>query len=564
MKSFKTALIMVLLLLSITVTLKAAEDFDILDMLPAFTGKVKCNFSGLEKTFKNYAVTAAAMVGQADKNLVTDFVSKYRDGGGPLKLVDNAQGGYDTIIFSRAAAFYLAGTQAVVQQNRVVAFWCFAEAASRNAHSAMFLNNAAFALIEFGYLDDALKALQCANFLAPDFISPYINLGKVLGSLGRWAEAAENYNTGFQKFANNPHYLWRAANAYKNAKKLSQAWNLGNVGNSAFPGVYDWDGFINSLNYQPPIHQSGCGWCYECAVDPRCDALEIKINQYLSERGIARANYFTVYHSISEQIEANFLSQCAPASSISVECQKYNPYWCCFYSFYTTTMPFIAAKITAHYVNDKNKVQFYINCNKDFLDKAMADYQAALPYLSTIQSSHIYCLIDSNDDYNTWISYLMSYDWCCARDVQFEYAALPGMLKTCLTDTYNANHQVDPVSYNHNMSNAGYGEWVATGHTVTSLEKQFCLTAFCFGYDALSGDFSFEVGAGFAGKLTYNPFSGDTAVNLGVGLKLGAGFSSAGGHVWVRMSQQEMGVEARVNLGPYEGGAFYGHENVSQ
>jgi tetratricopeptide (TPR) repeat protein len=570
MKSFKTALIMLLLLFSVTVALKAAEDFDILDMLPAITGKVKCNFSGLEKTFKTYAVTAAAMVDPADKALVADYVSKYPEGGDPPTLTDNSQGGYDQNIPSRAAAFYLTGVQAVIQQNRVVAFWCFTEAASRNAHSPIFLNNAAFALIEFGYLDDALKALQCANSLAPDFVSPYINLGKVLVLLGRCAEAAKHYNTGFLKFPNNPHYLWRTANAYKCAVNLSQAWGLGNLGKLMFPGLYDWDGFINSLNYTPPAPYlpTDCPNQGSCQPGTAGGDLLQRISQYATDMLAGRQNYMaTVEIPALNQADEKWLS-CINANDACTnlcQWQYYNHYYQCGYYCCTMDCTISVAGCMISYDSLKISIlsqamSFHLSKVQEYLDKAMADYQASLPSLTNEQANFILCFFNSYNDTSTLINNYNADITKYQKDIQAMNSSIASATASCAAEKISCSGG-DP-KYTYLTSNAAYIDWVTTGHVTTALEPKYCLTVFCFSYDAVSGNFGFEVGAGLAAKFTRNAFTGETAINLGVGLKMGAGMSSIGGNAWIKLSPNQVGVEAKLNAGPAKVGYFYGAERM--
>jgi tetratricopeptide (TPR) repeat protein len=570
MKSLKTALVMLVILVSVSLTLGAAENYDILDMIPAILGKSGCSFSDLEKKFKNYAVTAAALVDPADKIPVANFVSAYPEGGAPPTLTSNAQGGYDQNIPSRAAAYYIAGVQAMAQQNRVVAFWCFAEAASRNVHSAMFLNNAAFALIEFGHLQDALQALQCANSLAPDFISPYINLGKVLVLLGRCAEAAEYYNNGFLKFPNNPHYLWRAVNAYKCAGKLPQAWGLGTFGKGVFPGIYDWDAFIASLNYTPPTSYppTNCPNQGSCPPGTTCGNLQQKISQAAAEMQAARENYLDkVEIPALNQADEKWLSCINSTSACGNICvgNFYNPYYQCGY--YCCQMDCTISGSSCMISYDSLKISilsqamsFHLSTIQNYMDKAMADYQASLPGLTDEQANFILCFINSYNDTSTTINNYNSSITTYQNNVVRMNSDIASATTSCAAEKISCSGG-DP-QYNSFTSNARYMDWVTTGHVTTGLEPKYCLTVFCFSYDAISGNFGFEVGAGVAAKFTRNAFTGETALNLGVGLKMGAGMSSIGGSVWVKMSPTVQGVEAKVNFGPAKVGYFYGAERL--
>jgi tetratricopeptide (TPR) repeat protein len=559
MKSLKTCLFMLLILTCLTLAIKAADEFDILGLIPAISGKSKCNFASLKQMFSNYAGNAAAQVAPADKILVTNYVSKYPEGGEPPTLIDNALGGYDTIIPSRAAAFYLAGVQAVIQQNRVVAFWCFSEAAWRNPQSPLFLNNAAFALIEFGYLADALKALQCANSLALDFVSPYINLGKVLALLGRCAEAAEHYNTGFLKFPTNPHYLWLAANAYKCAGKLPQGWGLGTMGKALFPGVYDWDSFLTSLNYTPPTQTYNCP-DPGCMQPSACYNLSQKITQSAAEMSAARGNYMVnVEMPALDQADVKWWD-CVQANGACVAyCQAQSPpILCCTTDCELIVAPCVSSSDSLKISTLSQARSFHLARLNEFLNTAMAEYQASLPNLTAEQADFILCIINSFNDttyiINNYNSDIKKYQ----NDIQRQNSDVATAIKSCAY----AKNDSDPVKYQYLPSNAGYIDWVTTGHVTTGLEPKYCLTAFCFGYDAISGDFSFEVSAGLAAKYTRNAFTGDSAVSLGVGLKLGVGLSSIGGNAWVKLSPKQVGVEAKLNAGPAKVGYFYGAEHL--
>lgn len=574
-------LILGLTLTAVTIAAQAQDnddDFDILLMLPAIIGASQscnptinptiiepsqsCNFASLKQMFKNYADKAAALVAPADKTLVINYVSEYTEGGAPLEITDNPQGYFDHIIPSRAAAFYLAGVKAVTQQNRVVAFWCFSEAAWRNPRSPMFLNNAAFALIEFGYLKDALKALQCANSLAPDFISPYINLGKVLDLLGRCAEAAEHYYTGFSKFPNNPHYLWLAASAYKCAGNLFNAWSLGQNGKVSFPGVYDWDGFLSSLNYTPPIQPNDCGTSPSCQSSVTCANLAVKIQQYANEMGANSYNYIINVHNLAySKIGDEEVASRVPYYENFENC-RYQPganVDCCLYQFVADTFP--------SRVKSKNDTRdlfydlydFKMDLVQGYLKKAMADYQGALPSLTEEQASYLLCLINSHDGTTYVVNELNNSIIGYQRNMLACYDDLSSSNAECIESSNAYNPSPD---YAHNLSNANYVKWITTGHVTTGLGPEFCLTVVCFHADAISGNYGFSVNAGGAIKFTRNAFTGDAALNLGIGLKMGVGMANIGGGAWVKFSRRQIGVEAKVNFGPVERGYFYGAERL--
>ena len=562
MKVLKTSLIMLAILVSLTLALRAAQDFDILDFLPAISRSgSKCNFTGLKQMFTQYANDAAAKVVAADKLQVVNFVSLYPEGGAPPTLTVNSQGESSLQIPSRAAAYYLAGVEAVQQGSRFLALWCFTEAAWRNPGSAMFLNNAAFALIEFGYLADARTALECAKSLEPDYVPVYTNLGKALVGLGFYGAAGESYEEAFTRFPNNSDNCRLAAEAYKKAGMLSQAYALGKMGKTLFPTKFDWDSFLNSLNFHPDS---------ECIFPD-----DIFSNAFAM-------NLFEQIDQIRMEMHREWESQTAKQHDTAMyawytwlpNCEAANPYNC----GYDDDCCIAKSNIYSMRCDIKARTDI-INSIDECAGSAPIIFNKYLKRAGSLLNDNKGKLEDSH--YNC-ILCVLNYNFCVTSLDSFtEDISLGTYEKGVNIERIRIDLQsiaeswtkcigagvIDPDVGYGNLSRAGLGytEWLLTGMGKVGVTSKYCAGVFCMTFDSVNKTFGFEATTGLAVKVTYSPLNGAIGLHLGVGWGDGIGSLNLGGAAYVKFefdklgsAPKKIGVEGEINISHYKGGGFYG------
>jgi tetratricopeptide (TPR) repeat protein len=546
MKKAKPVLAMILLLSFLSLALHAYGDLDILDFLPAMVSKSKCNFAGLRQMFLNYAQQAAALVDPGDKTQVLSYVNLYPEGKDPPQVTETATGDYDVQVTCKAAAFYVIGAKAVLQGNRKVAFWCFCEAARRNPAEPIFLNNGAFVLVDFGYFADARKALECAQSLAPDFNSVYVNLGAALSGLGNFAAAAENYKKAYYNFPNNGEYLRLAAQAYKSAGMADQAYILGQMGLNSFPDLLDWNAFLTSLNYPPPEPPS-CPNESACLYDPNCWNFSLSdqflpgliwgnaMDQYSKTvYNPADDNAWAVYGSCSDSVLQSKRAcpdDCCRARMDTVSDQCFLSYRC---TVYMLDLDYYAYSHAA-WAADCTQVENNLN------QKQGQFTSAQFAYLQCFQKN-----------------YIASQTAAMAQD---EAAQLAGDLSEIENSSNNVSVDANWADMICSLSNA-YRQWLLTGHATNAFEPTFCLAILCFSYDTVSNNVGVSVSFGPSLKLTYDPFTHKMGLGLGLGLKIGAGPYNLGAAIWLKLDPSKVGVEPKANFGFSKIGYFLGYEQI--
>jgi tetratricopeptide (TPR) repeat protein len=548
MKTAKTVLAMLLLLACISLSVKAYGDFDLLDYFPAIIVQPKCNFARLGQMLLNYAQQAGAGVSANDKAQVLNYVTQFPEGKDPPKVVDTGTG-YDVQITCTAAAFYVIGGKAVLQGNRQVALWCFCEAARRNPAAPIFLNNAAFVLVEFGYFADAQTVLKCAQSLAPDFNSVYVNLGAAQAGLGNFAAAAENYQKAYYNFPNNGEYLRLAAQAYKSAGMNDQAYIMGQLGLNGFPDLMDWNTFLASLNYPPPT-PSPCANSEACLYDPNCSNFYLSLVQYGPM--YTWANWSEQYtQTILNPALDNALAQDASCEQGAMQSYDACPPGdtCCHLralaAYYHCQLTYACAEYTierAYYA--QSNAAWAAACAQ-----ATNNLNQMQGQLTPTQFTFLQC--DLKND-------IASQSAAMAQD---EASAMAGYLQAILDANANVASTADDADYACSLADA-YRDWLLTGHAISAFEPTFCLAILCFSYDTTSGTVGASVSFGPSIKLSYNPFKESLGLSVGLGLKIGAGPYNLGAAIWLKFSNSQFGVEPKANFGFNKVGYFLGFEQI--
>jgi tetratricopeptide (TPR) repeat protein len=518
----------------------AEDDFDLLSLIPGISGKKSGDVEALRQMFTRYAQQSEAQVAQADKSQVLTAIDPYPDDweayrqftGQALPLVTVDETGADQVtIATRADAFYVVGAAAVTQANRLVALWCFCEAARRVPLAVTYLNNAAFALMEFGYYQDALRALEFAISRAPEFTSLYVNRGSALEGLGQYAQAAENYQKAFNDFPANGDYCRLLAAAYHQAGQDEQAWIYGQWGKQNFPDLLDWNAFLTSLNFTVPVVPSIPLPLTECLYNLSCSTLysdfvtftayfmdDYKSKVYqpaMSDNTLKVSDAAETYHkSINEcgvdsccfdKISVKYYQ-----SLVLLDSEKYaieKEYWLVFRDGYEGNADKIKSEITS-----RNLPADQAN----FLTSTIDAYRFL--YLQN-EINNLQKISDQMKDHIHLIDY-----------------HLEAMKGSC-----------NPVSL-PGLADLLWMKWVLTAKITPGLEGTLCLTLVCVSVDAVSGDIGLRIGEGFVVKFTKNAFTHDLGVNIGVGFQGGLGPANLEGVIYYKFKQNQVGVEPSFNF----------------
>jgi tetratricopeptide (TPR) repeat protein len=171
-----------------------------------------CDDVDFQRKLKDYAAVVKSFVDPNDVSAVLGVVSLYPEGDSPPVFTSDSRGRFQVQVPSKAAAFFLAGVDAMIQGNSLVAGWTFLEACWRNPTNAVFLNNAAFVFIQYRLFEEAIPILECTIKNNPTFSAANVNLGAASAYLGDHAKAANYYLRAVLVFPDNADYLFLSAN----------------------------------------------------------------------------------------------------------------------------------------------------------------------------------------------------------------------------------------------------------------------------------------------------------------------------------------------------------------
>jgi tetratricopeptide (TPR) repeat protein len=557
MKCFK---IIALVILSVCTLAPGplAKDDDILDLLPAAFGKHQTTPAVLRQMFTQKARVAESGISPADKSAVNNLVAAYPDDWqvydsyGPDQslalppVISDGQGNYRVVVATRADAYYLTGCKAVQQGSRDVALWCFCEAARRVPQAATYLNNAAFALSQSGYLAEALNALKFATTRAPNFTSLHVNLGAVYAARGEYGSAAEYYAKAFASFPNNPSYLILAAKAYKQAEHIEAARALGKIGKSSFPQAYDWDAFLASLPETPTYDEcaqpncfqsSPCFNFYNHVLDTLVD-IAVIINDY--ENTIRRS----ALDRITEEKAACDDAVAAGASTCA------NLDICCHKVWEVESAKCMLAEDRDRYQVDREALEFYSKTFSTEWGKIEAELAAITPKLKAQALAEAQCHLNHVKS----LSYLRIID---------QFQKVTGWAKAVVWDINWVQYSLEQAWGYCASPPDGYIKWVFTGKITPGLAPTYCLGIACLSFDFTKQEIDLKIAFGAAVEFTYKPFDKKIGVNLGMGFQGGLGPVNLQGVIWVRGNDRMVGLEPVFSfVNAFNAGFFLGFENL--
>ena len=536
-----------------------ANDDNILDLLPAVIGKNMASPAALRQMFTNLAQRTEPKISASDKSQVNDLLAPYPDDwkvynsydpDKPLALptvTTDAQGNYQVNVATRADAFYLTGCKAIQQGNRDVALWCFCEAARRVPQAVTYLNNAAFALSESGYLTEALNALKFATSRAPNFNSLYVNLGAVYAAQQQYGRAAENYAKAFANFPNNSSYLILAAKAYKQAEETEAARALGQIGKSSFPQAYDWEAFLASLPLtprpnecaQPNCFQSGPCFDFYCHVLDTLTNVAVIINDYNNN----------IRQPALDKVDQAWATCDAAVRAGGLTCDNMDE--CCQSKWAVEGAKCKLAKDRNKYQVERDALSFYSQTFAAEWGKMEAELAAITPKLNTQALAEAKCHLAHVKS----LSYLRIID---------QFQVITGSANVIVWDINWLNYNLDQNWGYCATPPDGYVKWVLTGKITPGLAPTYCWGIVCLSMDFTKQEIDLVVAFGPAVEFTYKPFETKIGVNFGLGFAGGLGPVNLEGVIWFRGNDKMVGVEPEFNfINFYYLEFFLGFENLA-
>jgi len=488
-------------------------------------------------------VQAESQVAIDDLVAVVLFVTNYPPGTAPAELTYSpADGGWTTDIGSMSAAFFVLGLQAVAQDSRAVALWCFAAAAYENPTDPIYVNSLAFELIEHGFLDDAEKLLRWVVRTAPEFSEARVNLAYVLSERGLHAEAGELYQEAARLDPSDSHAMYAAAREYLQAGMLAEAWFMATLGQDAFPAHFDFLELVNGIDYPPAAGTCSAPVCQSQAC-----------SDVLAQQGVELgANLLPVLNNYDNTVAGPAAQQNATLLSTlyskainhqqNVCPQYFSPYYeiCrCEGKRSYAEARLIYDRRT--YWQDIKDLGFYDSAHEAAWSRVMAYYTQRANEMTSGESQAMACWLDAQRAEQKRLR---------AEAQRLELASDLGAIGL-------AKEEMAAVALFSCRESIFY-MWVFTIEAVVGLEPKVCAGPVCVSKDAGSGDEAIEMNFVAAVKFARNPHTGRGSLTVGLGHSVGVATHNYGAAIQATLGGDKVGVVGKLNAGWAEVGVFAG------
>ncbi len=511
----------------------------------ALPAQAACDSETLSKKFVTYLEQVEPLLDSNDKGQVLSFVNGYPEGTAPpgATLVDNS---YQVQIPSRAAAYYLAGVEALAQGNKLVAAWAFLEAAKRNPGRADFLNNVAFIALQYGLYAEAKEILLCARSLESKLTSVHVNLGMAYAGLGQYGEAGSSFLNSILLDPVNSDYFVLGAAAYAQAGRADMAWLLGTLGQNAFGQQQSLTTILNGITFPPAAQQ--------CTVPvppplPGGPFWNLRLTDWTDE--IFRWTQWDGSYQASTLDPANMAAEQGRSACIFKVQQA---------AAKCTDQGVPAAVCQCRY--DPLLLMCDLGQDLSYLE-AHSVYFSALSSRTGVMIGNMTAALNASKDQLTASEFA---SLSCELEenrrnftsavVQDASASLGNILGWVQSDRRNI---AGLLAF---CSKVPYEVWIYTGQITGSLEPAYCIGFVCISYDQ-NTNMSISIALGPAIKLSKNALTGNWGLSLGVGVQFGVGPIQAGGALMMKFGQGKVGAEAKVTAGPFDLGYQLTAEQLS-
>jgi tetratricopeptide (TPR) repeat protein len=491
------------------------------------------------------AEAVKAMVDARDQRIVMQAVSSYAEGSGRLSFRNGISGDPELVISSRAAAYYVAGIEAFVQNSKLVALWCFLEAAKRDIANAAYLNNVAFVLLQYEseeVYDLARTILMYARTISPNYNPLNVNLGYVSSWLGRYDEAAYYYQTAWFKDMGNADYLDLVREAYESLECGGQGAEFFTMlaGNMDGTGVHDDGGEVSSGaddDADPETSDSGGG-----SGNSHTDAYYEVRRQ---ARDLAREMEDRLKNDIGEIVDPAMAAFFSAMGQCPMDCAASSPDTCQFEKCVTVCL---AAPSLGLYRSSISALGLVYSGSRSLaarIDVLIDSYASELRQ-------------DEYDDLHEWVQGIR-------RNANEQYASI---LSGMPTDTAISSHIERINSMGCELSGGEEMLLRSFGGVTVSLEPSACYVIICVSMDN-TGMGAVQVSFGIvSGKFGSNPFNGDTLLQFGIGPgEVGVGSVTLEGSLYLKIEGnghqfERIGFQPTIGAGPLEAGYYFGLERV--
>ncbi len=496
---------------------------------------------------KKYAALSESLVDSADKAAVQNYVAGFAPGTAPAVLtVSIEEGTWSTEIGSRSAAYFVLGVQAVTQESRNAALWCFAEAASRNPADPVYVNALAFELLEHGYMDDAETLLRWVVNKAPEFSEALDNLAYIEGEGGRHQEAGDLFLQAVAADPFDSYAMYAAAREFKQAGLLDKAWDMAAQGEDSFPEHFDYTDFLANLGYPP---EAGTCSAPACQSQACSDVFAYQGTALGSELLAELTNYET---TVSEpaglaNLKLQGFLRSQAMEHLQEECeQHWSPYYeicrCEGYKAY-------ALADLVYYMKTYQQDSLDLNYKEAAYDKAWRRYIQYFgersPEMEETEREAMDC-------------------WLERYRVEQEILRGEERRKQLASDSESislAQAELSSVAQFYCPDHIFY-VWIFTIETQTNFEPKLCAGPICVSKDADSDEEAIE--ASFVGSIKFarNPHTGRGSITFGLGHSFGVSSFNYGAAIQATIGGDKIGIQGKVNQGWYETGLFTGFKRI--
>ena len=521
-------------------TTRAHASDDLLLFMPVFAyGQTAM----IKSVARKHVILAESQVDFADLVSVAVFISGYPPGTAPAEIVvDPADGSWTTNIGSVTSAAFALGLQAVTQDSRTVALWCFAGAVGDDPTNPVYVNSLAFELIEHGYLDDAEKLLRWVVNKEPEFAEAKVNLAFILGERGKHMEAGQLYQEAAVLDPFDSHAMYAAAREYKQAGVLDLAWEMAGLGEDTFPTHFDFAGFLAGLGYppqpgacSPPVCQSQACWDVFANWG---DELGAKLLPVLN-------NYDTnvADPAATENYQLLVSLRAKATNHRQTECPKYfSPYYdicICEAEKSYAEARLIYDKRT--YWQDIKDLGFRDRSFDAAWSRIMGYYTQRAGEMAPGESQAMACWLDAQRMENKQDR---------ANERRLELASDLEAMQTAATEI--------AVVAQVYCDDSIYYVWAFTIEPVVGLEPKYCTGPVCVSKDGGSGDEAIEMSFGPSIKFARNPHTGRGSITVGLGHSVGVATHNYGAAIQATIGGDKVGIVGKVSAGWVDGGIFVG------
>jgi tetratricopeptide (TPR) repeat protein len=503
-----------------------------------------CDAQSLQALFNAAASLAESLVQPGDRSVVLEAVAPYPEGSDPPRFIAGANNEPVLEMPSKAAAFFMAGVEAVTLDNKLVAGWCFLEAAKRNPTEPNFLNNTAFILLQYDLYSAAKMVLECVNILAPDYTPAYVNLGYALNRLADPMGAAMNYLSAYLMHPTDSDYLYLTSREFARVGLGEIASALAMTGLNNFPNDYDFGSFANLSSDPPTVMPTGELSAVRSDCSPAQSAAASEVRRTIDEE-VARLaeSMWPNIESESWDIGLEYMDCNGSWGSRNAECKR------------------------------ESHAQFHDRCDcmheppRDWcaVERSTAEYRlgvrvagleidfgntAAGSIINIVEASrHRLC----DYDYNSLLvrAEMFRPNYATIFDFSEDVALILEDLAYWAASIGFYCSDLGPTSV-----------WVPVARIGTSLEPSQCLSPrvpLCASHDLSSGTYAVSANIHrFSGKLSRDPVTGGTVLSTG----LSRTYGGVGAGVVFKYSHNRVGFAPKIIIGSFDMEAFIGFERI--